>query len=287
MKFSILLVAILLATSVFGGVADDLKQNTVVVTDGYGHGSGVMLTRGNRTFIWTACHVADIFQRSDGTYREVTIIQDGMQCKARVLRGGDYLYDRDFALLEIVGGSEISGNAHFYRAFDHIKLGHKIIHCGTPLCIDWNERLVTWGRVSSVDKMCEGAPLVVGRRLDHIDITGGPGCSGGPVVDMETGGIIGLLVMGSGPSMHIIEPTRYLYAWAAQHDCLWAFDSDVPLPNNISPWLSDSYMRECKERVGDIDKWGDPPPSIIKVSKAIIRVLLPKFWFDVPFILGA
>ncbi len=256
-----LVVLLWLCAVSFGGVAEDLKRNTVVVTNGTGHGSGVLFTHGDRTLIWTAAHVADMFARSDGTFREVTIIRGDERAVARVIRCGDCTVDTDVALLEIASGDEMEGDAFFYQDFGNISLGQEVIHCGTPLNISWNERLVTFGRVSGVDKLLRGRPFTTPRRLDHVDITGGPGCSGGPIVDRGTGGIVGLLVMGTGPSMAIMEPTRYIYEWCVTHDCLFAFDRAVDMPKEMVPWLGDRYLRDCRERDatphGD---WGKPKP---------------------------
>lgn len=259
----------LLCHMAFAGVAEDLRDNTVVVTDGYGHGSGVVFENKGRLFVWTAGHVADIFMRPDGTYREVTITQGERSVTARVLRGGDCEYDADFALLEIIGDDirpKDSADIGFYRAFNTVELGQEIVHCGTPYDRDWNERLVFFGRISAVAQMCDPVPglTATSRRLDHVDLTAGGGCSGGPVVDKETGGIVGLLVMGlrNGHRLNIIEPTRRLYRWASRHDCLWAVDRDVPLPAQLSPWPADSYLRECRDREGD---WtGEDLPVIIE-----------------------
>jgi hypothetical protein len=276
----------LFAHIAFAGVAEDLHDNTVIVTDGYGHGSGVMFKNKDRVFVWTAGHVADIFMRPDGTYSPVLITQGDKSARARVLRGGDVLYDMDFALLEIFesegddGWWKQKGSTEFYRAFDCIKLGQEIIHCGTPYDRSWNERLVFFGRISAVRQRC--APVfgltATERFLDHVDLTAGGGCSGGPVVDRKTGGIVGLLVMGlrNGHRLNIIEPTRRLYRWAARHDCLWAVDREVPLPASLAPWPADSYIRECEDRVGDWD--GQPKePVLPKILSAVKYAITRQF----------
>ena len=278
---------LLLTMNCFGGVADDIRGNTVIVTNGMGHGSGVMVSNSGRTFIWTAGHVAEIFENSDGTYREATILQGGKVARARVIRGGDFVHDRDFALLELIGDHGLSGDAHFYQAFDEIELGQRIVHCGSPFDKNWNERLVFFGRMSAVEQWCDPVFGLIntGRYLDHIDITGGGGCSGGPVVDEADGGIVGLLVMGmqNGHRVNIMEPTRYLYAWAKRHDCMWAVDFTLSVPAEITPWLSDSYLRRCRER--DDSRHGDwgkapvavepveatEPKSLWEIIEAIVR----------------
>jgi len=256
----------------FGGIASgaeidpwELQQNTVVLTDGSGHGSGVLWTReddGKRTtFIWTAAHVADMWMRPDGSFREVDVLQGGKHARARVLRCGDYEVDTDCAVLEIIAGN-MEGTAHFYRAFKHVKPGQRIVHCGTPLNIGWNERLVSYGRFSYIDRLCEGRPLTKPRKLDQVDLTAYPGCSGGPVVDLEDGGIVGLVILGSRPGIHCIEPTRYIYEWCKTHDCLWAFDPEVSIPRDRFAWPGDVMRRPDAWQYRDADqRWGDPAPE--------------------------
>jgi len=245
----------------------ELHANTVILTDGYGHGSGVLLTRvdGEKrtTFIWTAAHVANCWMNEDGSFRDIPVVQGDKRRMARVLRASDHFIDTDCAVLELLpGDASMEGTVHFYRAFNHVKLGQRVVHCGTPLDRKWNERLVSYGRVSAVDRVHGDRPLLVPRHFDHVDLTAYPGCSGGPVVDEEDGGIVGLVILGSEPGLEIIEPTRYIYQWAKTHDCLWAFDREYPMPESIFPWPGDKVRRPdaWKYREAD-DRWGDPLPE--------------------------
>lgn len=256
-------------------MSEELQANTVVLARGSSHGSGVLFTRDDRTFIWTAAHVADLWEKSTGTFSLVPVIQGDKRGLARVIRCGDHEAGVDVALLEVVEGDFV-GTSKFYRGFNEIKVGQKVIHCGTPYDRDWNERLIAYGRVASVDRLVDGRPLLVPRRIDQVDITGYPGCSGGPVIDEATGGIIGLLVMGSHPRLTIIEPTRHIYQWAKDHDCLWAFDRTVDMPETMAAWPSDRHFRQVKDRYyPEDDYWGEIPPmeqlpTLEEVIEAII-----------------
>ncbi len=243
---------------------EELQNNTVVLGDERGHGSGVLWTRTECdrqvTFIWTAGHVADAWGRPDGTFRPVPVIQGDKRGMARVLRAGDSEAGVDVALLEVVSGDFV-GTAKFYRGFDEVEVGQRILHCGSPLDRDWNQRLVSYGRFSYVDRLVDGWPMLAPHRFDQVDLTAAPGCSGGPVIDAETSGIVGLLVRGSGPGLAIIEPTRNIYQWAKEHDCLWAFDPTVSMPATIPPWPSDIFLRTVHERYCPLDNdWGERPP---------------------------
>ena len=296
MKYLYVLILLLLSTPCFTQLAqlaqltptEQLQENTVLLTNGHGHGSGVLFTRtdGDRvtTFVWTAAHVANIFMNYNGTFAPMGVIQGDKRATARVLRAGDSYAGTDCALLEIVSGDDFNGTAKFYRGFDEVKVGQKIVHCGTPLEF-LNERLVTFGRVSYVNRLFDDSRLLLNPRLlDNIDITAYPGCSGGPVVDEGTYEIIGLLIMGSAPRLGIIEPTRSMYDWAKAHDCMWAFDREVELPRELVPWRADLYNRLLEERYTDEldDRWGHRPEPVVE----IVEVSDEELWDMIADLLG-
>jgi len=269
MKYLFVLILMFASTPCFAELTapEQLQENTVVLTDGSGHGSGVLFTRtdGDRvtTFIWTAAHVANTFMNRNGTFSDIDVIQGDKRAVARVLRSSDEMLAADCALLEVVSGGEFDGTTRFYRGFNQIKVGQRVVHCGTPFD-KLNERLVSFGQVSFVDRLFNDSRMVlVPRWLDNVDITAYPGCSGGPVVDEDTYDIVGLLVMGSAPRLTVIETTRAIYHWSKIHDCMWAFDREVPLPDKIVPWRGDMYNRIVEDRdTGDLDEvWGELPPE--------------------------
>ena len=279
--FAILLLATCLP-ALADPVAEKLQNATVMLTNGSGHGSGVLFTRGDSTFIWTAAHVGEIWVNADGSYGEAEVLQGDKKGKARILRCGDYSQGPDACLLELIEG-DMSGPAiEFFAPFTHIMLGQEILHCGTPLDKS-NMQLVSYGNVSYVGRDFVQPGLVdVPRSLDNIDITGYPGCSGGPVVDRATGGIVGLLVMGSSPRLAIMEPTRNLYQWALAHDCLWAFNREVQMPASRIQWVSDRYRRLAEEELrqrwdgtlGNIALPVDPPTIEDKIRDIMDSLLL-------------
>ncbi len=290
MKYLYVLILLLVSTPCLAQLTDSeqLQENTVLLTNGHGHGSGVLFTRTDddrvTTFIWTASHVANNFMKHNGTFAPVDVIQGDKRATARVLRSGDSYTGADCALLEVISGDDFNGTAKFYRGFNEVKVGQKIVHCGTPL-EPLNERLVTFGRVSYVDRLFDDSRLLLNPRLlDNIDITAYPGCSGGPIVDEETYEIIGLLIMGSEPRLSIIEPTRSIYDWAKAHDCMWAFDREVELPRELVPWRADLYNRLLEERYTDEldDRWGHRPEPVVE----IVEVSDEELWDMIADLLG-
>lgn len=253
-----LLLLFSVSTVFAGGVADHCYDNTVVITDGSGHGSGVLFTRGNITFVWTVSHVADIFMRDDGSFKEVIILRDDKKAKARVIRSSDCHTDQDIALLLITENCGFVGDASFYRDFNNVQLGQNIIHCGNPFNVRLNGNLIFHGNISHVGRLFSLRFMPVPREMDQCDIIAYPGCSGGGVFDAETGDILGFMSLSGEPGLTVIVPTREVYKWAKKHDCLWAFDREVPLPKRIIPWRSDKLTRLLDKRdTSKIDaRWG-------------------------------
>lgn len=251
-----------LATFTFASpVSERCFDNTVVVKDAYSHGSGVLFTRVGGTFIWTAAHVVQHNMNSDGSFREVIIRHGHQVAVARVLRCGDAYVTHDLALLQIIEGN-LEGDARFYKAFNEVELGQEIIHCGSPFNSVLNENLLFYGNISHIGRHFV-LPSILPREVDQCNVIVYGGCSGGPIFDAETGDIIGLLSMGGAPGLTAIVPTRIIYEWAKSHDCLWAFDPDVPLPKSIIPWPGDKLARMIKARdTTEIDKrWGEATPE--------------------------
>ena len=241
-------------------VSEQSCANTVAIFDGRGHGSGVLVTRGDNTFIWTVAHVADHFRNEDGSFRDVDIRQGDKLGKARVIRCGDSYVANDLALLQVTEG-DFEGTAHFYQAFNETKLGQEIVHCGNPFDLELNGNLLFYGHISHIGREFSLPFIPVPRELDQCDIIAYPGCSGGGIFDAKTGGILGFMSLGGDPGLSAMVPARAVYAWAKKHDCLWAFDQEVPLPRNIYPWRADIIDRMIEERdTSAVDeRWGKAP----------------------------
>lgn len=254
-------VALMLTTPAYPqSVSERAYSNTVAIQDGMGHGSGVLVTRGDDTFIWTVAHVAAHFANPDGSFREMMIRQGEKVGRARVIRCGDSYVADDLALLQVIEG-DFKGDAKFFQPFNEVELGQAIIHCGSPYDIELNGNLLFYGNISHIGRMFSLPFIPVPRILDQCDVIAYPGCSGGGIFDAETGGILGFMSLGGDPGLAAMVPSRIVYDWAKLHDCLWAFDPEVPLPRNIYPWRGDVIDRMIKDRnTTDVDsRWGEAP----------------------------
>lgn len=262
-------------------VAERCQRNAVVVATRVGHGSGVAFTRTDAegtdtTFVWTAAHVVNSVMKDDGTFGVLTTMRGDRQARAIVLRAGDHAAGRDIALLQVVDPDEmIRGNAQFYRAFNQVRPGQEVLLVGTPLG-PMHECSVYHGCISYVGRDWRYPPLHKAREMDQVNVTAYPGCSGGPVCDKETGGIVGLISLGGRPGLAAIEPARFIYDFAKSHDCLWAFDREVPLPTQLVAWRGDLVDRLIAEReTTQIDaRWGSPFPEAPSIQGRLLRTLI-------------
>lgn len=267
--FSAILISFMLTNACLAepSMLQKLQANTVVLmADEYGHhGSGFLFTRddcqsGQVTFIWTAAHVVVDWMQDDGFCLPVPTSQGDRHGKAEVLRMSNPVLGDDIALLRVVEG-DFYGISKFYRAFNETKLGQKVTLCGTPINIRWNERLLTFGRIAYLDRLMAPGNNYELHFCDQINIISYGGNSGSLVTDEETGDILGMIVMGSGIGIAAIEPTRHIYQFAKDHDCLWAFDRSYPLPETLRAWPSDWHLANVRERDCDLDyEWGSSVP---------------------------
>jgi S1-C subfamily serine protease len=190
-------------------------------------GSGVIVTRKvgqvNRTFVWTAGHVAREVKKEDGTFQYVLIdIEKGERYRANVIA---YSECEDLALLEIDEDNVILASTIFYRSDVPLELGTDLIHVGSVLGI---RNSVSTGVLSRNDHIESDGPEI----YDQTSVMGYPGSSGGGVF-LRNGQCIGLLVRGLGPGINFIVPIRRMREWARKENIEWALDPTLPIPVQV------------------------------------------------------
>ena len=244
---------LLVPTVAHGDSITDLQNSTVVVKTSTGHGSGFLFTRTTESgktvqLVWTAAHVVEDAMLDSGHFLPVTIIQGEHTGLARVLRCGDSDNGIDCALLLVVYGDFPESKLEFCKNFRSVKVGQKIVHCGTPYSLKFNKQIVTFGTIAFVNRSFRWNDTSAKRTLDQCDINAGPGSSGGPICDKRTGGILGLVIIRSGSHLVLIEKTASLYQWVQTHDCTWAFDRKEPMPNRITIWQGDTLKNRMAKK---------------------------------------
>lgn len=229
-------------------VVPALQEASVTIRAGSAQGSGVLFTRGDRTFVWTAAHVID-GQRSvrkvivNGVtksvieFSDVSIVQEFRQAgrrigeskmDCRVIKYSDAEQGEDLALLEVRKRNFSTATVVFYD--DEIPaLGTKLLHVGSLLG-QFGSNSLTSGVYSQTGRVLDlNAAGVV---FDQTTVTAFPGSSGGGVFLEENGQYVGMLVRGAGEQFNLIVPVRRLRAWAEASKIEWAINLKVPVPSD-------------------------------------------------------
>jgi S1-C subfamily serine protease len=214
-----------------------LQNVSVLVETKHGLGTGVLVTRqlGDdlRAYVWTAGHVVKGEQRPDGTFNDVTIVQEVRQggllvrtrtTPAKVISYSDPELGDDLALLEISEANWTSASATF--ADDTVlPIGTPLVHVGCMLGLYDSTSL---GVMSQTDRHLPDLP----KPFDQTSCIGYPGSSGGGVYNYD-GRYIGMLVRGGGPGLNFIVPVRRMREWASKMGVLWAMDPSIPVPTTV------------------------------------------------------
>ena len=208
--FALLITLLLLIPPLaYGDQLTDLQNSTVVVKTPTGHGSGFLFTRTTESgkavqLIWTAAHVVEKIRENRGPCPLITIIQEDRIGLAKILRYGDSQNGPDCAVLLVIVGNFPNSDLEFFK-HQSIKVGQDITHCGTPYSLEDNKQIVTFGTIAFVGRSFRWDDTSRKRIFDQCDINAGPGSSGGPVCDKQTGKILGLVIIRTGPHLVFIE----------------------------------------------------------------------------------
>jgi S1-C subfamily serine protease len=206
------------------------------------HGSGVVVLRGDKAFIWTADHVIrglrhERTAKDAATGRPVAWVEyapaevypDGAETplRAEVVRCSDA---EDLALLRVVGPHPFRASAEFVAGDAPPEVGSMARHVGSflgpPGRSSYSE-----GVVSAVDRTAFGD-----RPVDQVDCVILPGSSGGGVYD-ERGRCLGLadmIAVGGGvwqENFGLIVPARRMRAWAVRAGVAFAVDPAAAVPD--------------------------------------------------------
>lgn len=228
-------------------VVDSLQDASVTIRAGNEQGSGVLFTRGDRTFVWTAAHVIDgqrvvrkvVVNGVEKTlveFRDVSIIQEFRQngrrigeskMECRVIRYSDSEQGEDLALLEVRKRNFSEATVEFYTG-DIPELGTELLHVGSLLG-QFGSNSLTTGVYSQIGRVLDLG--TTGTVFDQTTVTAFPGSSGGGVFLKENGQYVGMLVRGAGEQFNLIVPVRRLREWAIWANVEWAVNLEVPIPS--------------------------------------------------------
>lgn len=226
-------------------------ESTVEVRINDGAGSGMVVQRGSRFFVWTCGHVVESHRKVDhlievngikyesAKFDDVKIRKiirdevgeeiDSFEYLAKVIK-----YSRrdfcDLALVEVKLDPnkevKIKGDTKFLLRKDFPKIGDFTYHVGGFQ--EWSgfepNDAVSYGSVGQLNR------LSIGGRYDLIFGAVARGCSGGGVYLQETGECIGMVTRANSAVNCLIRPTFVMRSWAEMNGVLWAIDPKEKMP---------------------------------------------------------
>lgn len=200
------------------------QHKTVLIVAPDGQGTGTVVQRGSRTFIWTAAHVVE----GHDTVKVRTVIRHNYhrvgitEFTGRVIAVNKIL---DVALLHVDAPSKYFLPAEFDSLVPP-PVGSAVYHVGNFLGADFDNSVstgvISQHGVKPIDE--NGWPWPV---VDQTTSVVNPGSSGGPVFNSANNKVIGILV-GTipGRGINFYVPTRALETWADSQGLGWAVRGD-------------------------------------------------------------
>jgi S1-C subfamily serine protease len=194
------------------------QRKTVLVVAPDGQGSGVVVKRGGKVFVWTACHV--VYGHEKVLIK--TIVRNGFhKVGESVFTGRVVAYDAgvDVALLYVDAPSEYFEGAEFDSLIPP-SVGSAVYHVGNFLGAAFDGSVST-GVISQIGvNPGEGWPWAI---TDQTTASIVPGSSGGPLFRTSSNKILGLVVGHVPPRpIYVYVPVRVIEVWAEKAGVLWA-----------------------------------------------------------------
>lgn len=220
-----------------------IQDFSVTIHAGSAQGSGVIKTRGDTNYVWTAGHVvADLRSTRPvidrGAPKTVVefkdakivkeLVEDGrsvgrLEMDAEILRYSNADTGEDLALLRVRKKNFERASVRFDLDDQLPPIGTRLLHCGSLLGQTGSNSL-TSGIIS------QNGRLVGGKTFTQSSCPAFPGSSGGGVFREKDSKYVGMLVRGAGETFNLYVPMRRIKAWAKKTGVEFALDDKVAVP---------------------------------------------------------
>jgi S1-C subfamily serine protease len=218
-------------------VFERLQNSAVTIRSPESQGSGVLVRKGDVSYVLTCGHVVDGARHEENgvvTFEPLIVIdtfldENGTLCRntarAIVVRYSDADAAEDIALLRIEKTNFSPATTEFYLETNAPPVGTDLIHVGSLMGEQGADSAVT-GIVAALGR------IRAGKIFDQTTVPAYPGSSGGGVY-LTDGRYVGMLTQGIGPCYNFIVPIRRIHAWAVRAKAEFIFNdgpvTDGPL----------------------------------------------------------
>jgi hypothetical protein len=266
MKKLILAIVLALNTGAYAQLPSDpkdlvtyLQEASVTVKSGNSSGTGVVIKKGENSFILSAGHVVDglrhvrkIIDPTTGSERsliefdEAEVIQLHFEGErivgkttmtAEVIHYSDSEHNDDIAVLHVRQKNFGARSIVFAPRDRATHLGDEVKHVGSFLG-EGGANSYSEGKVSQVGR------ILLGDKVFHqLNLTAFPGSSGGATTYGD-GHYMGMLVRGHDPGFVYITPASRIHDWAARNKFEWLLNNDEmpPLKDVLNKPIEDTGL---------------------------------------------
>ena len=198
------------------------NSTVLIVCPSGAQGSGVVVKRGERLFVWTAAHVVD---NCDRVVIRSYVRHNGervgnIDFAGRVLERNDSL---DVALLWLIAPASYFDSAEF-AGVEPSRVGESVYHVGNYWGADFDDS-VSIGVISQIGVQPKYRDWPWQFPLDQTTAFVVYGSSGGGIFRHSDNKLIGIIVGGPAPGkadVNLFVPIRAIYSWATDVSILWA-----------------------------------------------------------------
>jgi hypothetical protein len=228
-------------------VVDRLQEISVTIASCGGEGSGVLVSRGDVTYVLTAAHVVESCRKTrqviDGKgqvkslvwFEPVNIVRQlieggrtvgKMEFSAEVMRYSDPTRGDDIALLRVRKKSFTKATAVFYQQEEMPPLGTELYHVGS-FYGEENSSSLSTGIISQHGRMLFNKEFML------TSCTATAGSSGGGIF-LKDGTYVSMLVRGHADTVNYSVPITRIRQWAKRCGVEFILNDAIKVPDNIS-----------------------------------------------------
>jgi S1-C subfamily serine protease len=202
------------------------QHSTILIESGHGYGSGFVVQRGERLFVWTAAHV--VARDNVVKVRQVIRFENHKVgetvFKARVIARDT---TADLALLWLDAPPSYFSPVRFHKQNDNLPVGSHVFHVGNFYGPPFDGSVST-GVISQIGVLPSEILDWPWPVVDQTTMTVIPGSSGGPVFD-DSGKIIGVVVGHVSPGVEFFVPLREMVVFVHRQRADFALNfGDAP-----------------------------------------------------------
>lgn len=202
-------------------VFERLQNAAVTVKASDGEGSGVLVRKGDVSYVLTCAHVVEA-ARHDGTFDPVKVVDTFLDAKGTLCRNAAravvvrYSEGEDLALLRIEKLNFSPATTSFYLETNAPPVGTDLIHVGSLQGEEGADSAVT-GIIAALGRERKG------KIFDQTSVPAYPGSSGGGI-HLTDGRYVGMITLGTGPCYNLMVPIRRIQEWAKRAKAEFIFN---------------------------------------------------------------